>query len=100
MAGTPPLTQRLVHPNVSPSSTATPSATPDEMLSLVPGQKDKLGDIRQKDVARALKDCGEIPNSIRQAMFNNFKTMCTWELRHNHVLSTTFERKADARLSV
>uniref|UniRef100_M1CLU4 Uncharacterized protein n=1 Tax=Solanum tuberosum TaxID=4113 RepID=M1CLU4_SOLTU len=38
MAGTPSLTQRFVHPNVSPSSTATPSATPDDtMPALAPG---------------------------------------------------------------
>ncbi|WMV10304.1 hypothetical protein MTR67_003689 [Solanum verrucosum] len=43
MAGTPLLTQFYVHPDVSPLSIATPSATPDEMLPLVPGQKDKLG---------------------------------------------------------
>ncbi|WMV58712.1 hypothetical protein MTR67_052097 [Solanum verrucosum] len=43
MDGTPSLTQCYVHPDVSPLSTATPSATPDEMLPLVPGQKDKLG---------------------------------------------------------
>ncbi|WMV33914.1 hypothetical protein MTR67_027299 [Solanum verrucosum] len=64
-----------------------------------------------KDVAQALKDCvrrlytqayhswSEIPNSIRQAMFNNFKTMCTWESRYNLVIGTTFERKASVRLS-
>ncbi|WMV38656.1 hypothetical protein MTR67_032041 [Solanum verrucosum] len=64
-----------------------------------------------KDAARALKECvrrlytqayhswSEIPNSIRQAMFNNFKTMCTWESRYNLVVGTTFERKASARLS-
>uniref|UniRef100_M1DT56 Uncharacterized protein n=1 Tax=Solanum tuberosum TaxID=4113 RepID=M1DT56_SOLTU len=104
-----------------PLLAATPSATPDEMLLLVPGQKDRLGRVMiepdgsswhpAKDVARALKDCvrrlnthayhswDEIPNSICQAMFNNFKTMCTWELRHNNVLLTTFERKASSRLS-
>ncbi|XP_015168391.1 uncharacterized protein [Solanum tuberosum] len=120
MAGTPPLT-RYVHPDISPSSTATPSATPDEMLPLVPGQKDKLGRVMiepdgsswhpAKDAARDLKYCvrrlytqayhswGEIPNNIRQTMFNNFMTMCTWEPRQNHVLSTTFERKESARLS-
>ncbi|WMV58437.1 hypothetical protein MTR67_051822 [Solanum verrucosum] len=44
MAGTPPLTQRFVHPDVSPSSTATPSATPDDtMPALALGQKDRLG---------------------------------------------------------
>jgi len=44
LAGTPPLTQCFVHPDVSPSSTATPSATPDDMMpALVPGQKDTLG---------------------------------------------------------
>ena len=44
MAGTPPLTQRFVHPDVSPSSTATPSATPhDTMSALAPSQKDILG---------------------------------------------------------
>ncbi|KAK6804165.1 hypothetical protein RDI58_001949 [Solanum bulbocastanum] len=43
MAGTPPLTQCFVHPNVSPSSTARPSATPDdEIPALAPGKKDKL----------------------------------------------------------
>ncbi|WMV41520.1 hypothetical protein MTR67_034905, partial [Solanum verrucosum] len=121
MAGTPSFTQRYFHPDVSPLSTATPSATPDEMLPLVLGQKDRLGRVMiepdgsswhsAKDAARALKDCvrrlntqayhswGEIPNSICQAMFNKFKTMCTWEPRHNNVLLTTFERKTSARLS-
>ncbi|KAG5616327.1 hypothetical protein H5410_016151 [Solanum commersonii] len=120
--GTPPLTQRLVHPDVSPSSTSTPSATPDDtMPAFAPGQKDRLGRVMiesdgsswnpVKDVARALKDCvrrlythayhswSEIPNSSRQAMFNNFKTMCTWESMYNLVNGTTFERKASARLS-
>ncbi|WMV50847.1 hypothetical protein MTR67_044232 [Solanum verrucosum] len=44
MVGTPPLTQRFVHPDVSPSSTATPSATTNDMMpALAPGQKDRLG---------------------------------------------------------
>ncbi|KAK6775931.1 hypothetical protein RDI58_026932 [Solanum bulbocastanum] len=44
MADTPSLTQRFVHPDVRPSSTATPSATPhDMMFALAPGQKDRLG---------------------------------------------------------
>ncbi|WMV58372.1 hypothetical protein MTR67_051757, partial [Solanum verrucosum] len=115
MDGTPPLTQRFVHPDVSPSSTATPSATPDDtMPALAPGQKDRLGRVMiepdrsswhpVKDAARDLKDCvrrlytqayhswSEIPNSIHSAMFNNFK-------RYNLVIGTTFERKASARLS-
>ncbi|WMV19338.1 hypothetical protein MTR67_012723 [Solanum verrucosum] len=122
MAGTPPLTQRFVHPDVSPSSTAAPSATPhDTMPALAPGQKDRLGRVMiepdgsswhpAKDAAQALKECvrklytqayhswSEIPNSIRQVMFNNFKTMCTWESRYNLVIGTTFERKASIRLS-
>ncbi|WMV59478.1 hypothetical protein MTR67_052863 [Solanum verrucosum] len=122
MAGTPPLTQRVVHPDVSPSSTATPSATPhDTMSTLAPGQKNRLGRVMiepdgsswhpAKNAARALKECvrrlytqahhswTEIPNSIRQMMFNNFKTMCTWESRYNLVIGTTFERKASTRLS-
>ncbi|WMV29971.1 hypothetical protein MTR67_023356 [Solanum verrucosum] len=38
------LPQRFVHPSVSPSSTAAPSATRDvAMPTLAPGQKDKLG---------------------------------------------------------
>ncbi|WMV19186.1 hypothetical protein MTR67_012571, partial [Solanum verrucosum] len=68
MFGTLSLTQRYVHPDVSPSTTATPSATPnDEMPPLVPDQKDRLGRVMieldgsschpAKDVARALKDC-------------------------------------------
>ncbi|WMV60316.1 hypothetical protein MTR67_053701 [Solanum verrucosum] len=88
MAGTPPLTQCFVHPDVSPSSTAAPSATPhDTMSALAPGQKDRLGRVMiepdgsswhpAKDAARALKECvrrlytqayhswSEIPNSIR-----------------------------------
>ncbi|XP_006352133.1 uncharacterized protein [Solanum tuberosum] len=32
-------------------------------------------------------------------MFNNFKTMCTWESRYNLLIGTTFERKVSARLS-
>ncbi|WMV37284.1 hypothetical protein MTR67_030669, partial [Solanum verrucosum] len=65
---TPPLTQHFVHPGVSPSSTAAPSATPDdEMLALAPGQKDRLGRVMiepdgsswhpAKDTVGALKDC-------------------------------------------
>ncbi|WMV37970.1 hypothetical protein MTR67_031355 [Solanum verrucosum] len=96
MAGTPPLTQRFMHPDVSPSSTAAPSATPHYTMSaLAPGQKDRLGRVMiepdrlswypAKDAARALKECvrrlntqayhswSEIPNSIRHVMFNNFK---------------------------
>ncbi|WMV29454.1 hypothetical protein MTR67_022839 [Solanum verrucosum] len=122
MADTPPLTQRFMHPDVSPSSTAAPSATPhDTMSALAPSQKDRLGRViieldgsswhPAKDAARALKECvrrlytqayhswSEIPNSILQAMFNNFKTMCTWESRYNVVIGTTFERKASTRLS-
>uniref|UniRef100_M1DC81 Uncharacterized protein n=1 Tax=Solanum tuberosum TaxID=4113 RepID=M1DC81_SOLTU len=122
MAGTPPLTQHVVHPDVSPSPTATPSATPhDTMFALAPGQKDKLGRVMiepdgsswhpAKDAVRALKECvrrlytqayhswTEILNSILQAMFNNFKIMCTWESRYNLVIGTTFERKASTRLS-
>ncbi|KAK6794018.1 hypothetical protein RDI58_007471 [Solanum bulbocastanum] len=46
MAGTPPLTQHFVHPDVPPSSTATPSATPhDTMSALAPSQKDRLGKV-------------------------------------------------------
>uniref|UniRef100_M1CXV8 Uncharacterized protein n=1 Tax=Solanum tuberosum TaxID=4113 RepID=M1CXV8_SOLTU len=100
MAGTPPLTQHFVHPDVSPSFIATPSATPHDTMWHP-----------AKDAARALKDCvrrlythayhswSEIPNSICQAMFNNFKTMCTWESRYNLVIGTTVERKASSRLS-
>ena len=44
MDNTPSLTQRYVHPDVSPSATATPSATPnDEIPHLVPIHKDILG---------------------------------------------------------
>uniref|UniRef100_M1ACT0 Uncharacterized protein n=1 Tax=Solanum tuberosum TaxID=4113 RepID=M1ACT0_SOLTU len=44
MADTPPLTQCFVHLDVSPSSTATPSSTPDDtMPALAPCQKDRLG---------------------------------------------------------
>ncbi|KAG5576623.1 hypothetical protein H5410_056757 [Solanum commersonii] len=32
-------------------------------------------------------------------MFNEFKTVCTWEPRYNMVIVTTFERRASARLS-
>ncbi|KAG5576927.1 hypothetical protein H5410_057061 [Solanum commersonii] len=121
MAGTPPLTQNFVYSDISPSSTARPSATPNDMMSaLAPGQKDKLGIVMiesdgsswhpAKDVTRALKDCvrrlythayhswTEISNSIRHEMFNNFKTMCTWEPRHSLVITITFESKASTRL--
>ncbi|WMV38336.1 hypothetical protein MTR67_031721 [Solanum verrucosum] len=49
MASTPPLTQRFVHPDVSPSSTVVPSATPhDTMSALAPGQNDRLGRVMIK----------------------------------------------------
>ncbi|KAG5632074.1 hypothetical protein H5410_003791 [Solanum commersonii] len=106
----------------SDAMAAAPCATPHyTMFALAPSQKDRLGRVMieldgsswnpAKDAARALKECvgrlytqayhswSEIPNSIRQAMFNNFKTMCTWESRYNLVIRTTFARKASARLS-
>ncbi|WMV18541.1 hypothetical protein MTR67_011926 [Solanum verrucosum] len=50
MTGTPPLTHHFVHHDVSPSSTARPSATPDdEMPALAPGQKDRLGRVMMPD---------------------------------------------------
>ncbi|WMV37314.1 hypothetical protein MTR67_030699, partial [Solanum verrucosum] len=96
MAGTPPLTQRFVHPDVSPSSTSTPSATPDDtMPALAPGQRDRLGRVMiepdgsswnpAKDAARALKDCvrrlythayhswSEIPNNKFKAISDQAK---------------------------
>ncbi|KAG5620110.1 hypothetical protein H5410_005328 [Solanum commersonii] len=68
MAGTPPLTQHFVHPDVSPLSTTTPSATPhDTMFALAPGQKDRLSRVmiepdgsswhHAKDVARFKRLC-------------------------------------------
>ncbi|WMV46392.1 hypothetical protein MTR67_039777 [Solanum verrucosum] len=104
MVGTPPLTQRFVHPDVSPSSKATPSARPDnKMPALAPGQKDRLSRVMikpdgsswhlAKDVARALKDyvrrlytqayhsLSEVSNSIRQSMFNNFKHWNTYKFK-------------------
>ncbi|KAG5584937.1 hypothetical protein H5410_045371 [Solanum commersonii] len=65
IANMPSLTQHFVHPDVSPSSIATPSATPhDTMSDLAPGQKDKFGRLMieldgsswhpVKDVARCL----------------------------------------------
>ncbi|WMV33639.1 hypothetical protein MTR67_027024 [Solanum verrucosum] len=68
MAGIPPLTQRFVHPDVSPLSTTTLSATLDDTIpALAPGQKDRLGRVMieldgsswhpAKDAARALKAC-------------------------------------------
>ncbi|WMV49391.1 hypothetical protein MTR67_042776 [Solanum verrucosum] len=99
MVGTPLLTQRFVHPDVSPSSTATPSAIPhDMMFALAPSQKDRLGRVmiepdRSSLYTQAYHSWSKIPNSIRQAMFNNFK-----ESRYNLVIGTTFERKASARL--
>ncbi|KAG5571594.1 hypothetical protein H5410_061360 [Solanum commersonii] len=112
MADTPLLTQRFVHPDVSPSSTATPSATPDDtMPALAPGQKDKLGRVMiepdgsswhpAKDAARTLKDC--VRRLYTQAYHTlgvrSQITMCTWESRYNLVIGTTFERKASAKLS-
>ncbi|WMV09412.1 hypothetical protein MTR67_002797 [Solanum verrucosum] len=99
-----PYRKRFVHPDVSPLSTATPSATPDDtMRALAFGKKDRLGRVMiepdrsswhsVKDAARALKDCvrrlythayhswSEIPNSIHQAMFNNFKYWNTDKLK-------------------
>ncbi|WMV13877.1 hypothetical protein MTR67_007262 [Solanum verrucosum] len=89
----------------SDAMAATPSATPhDTMSALAPGQKDRLGRVMIESdgsslYTQAYHFWSEIPNSIRQAMFNNFKTMCTWESRYNLVIGTTFERKASARLS-
>ncbi|WMV20604.1 hypothetical protein MTR67_013989 [Solanum verrucosum] len=46
MTGTPPFTQHFVHPDVSPSSTARSSATPDDkMPALAPSQKDRFGKV-------------------------------------------------------
>ncbi|KAG5605541.1 hypothetical protein H5410_027033 [Solanum commersonii] len=68
MVGTPPLTQHFVHLDASPSSTASPSATPHGTMSaLAPVQKDRLGRVMiepngsswhpAKDAVRALKEC-------------------------------------------
>ncbi|WMV32573.1 hypothetical protein MTR67_025958 [Solanum verrucosum] len=88
----------------TPSPTSAPSATPhDTMSTLAPGQKDRLGRVMieldgsswhpTKDAARALKECvrrlytqvyhswSEIPNSIRQTMFNNFKYWNTYKFK-------------------
>ncbi|WMV33114.1 hypothetical protein MTR67_026499 [Solanum verrucosum] len=111
------------------STAAPSATPHDTMSALAPGQKIRLGKVMiepdgsssacfviylwhpAKDTARALKECvrrlytqayyswSEIPNSIRKTMFNNFKTMYTWESRYNLVIGTTFERKASARLS-
>ncbi|TMW91434.1 hypothetical protein EJD97_014348 [Solanum chilense] len=43
MAGMPPLTQRYMDPEVSPSATTTPSTTLNEMHPLVPVYKDRFG---------------------------------------------------------
>ncbi|KAK6783057.1 hypothetical protein RDI58_020853 [Solanum bulbocastanum] len=44
IASTPSLTQRFVHPNVSPSSTTAPSAALNVVMpALAPGQKENLG---------------------------------------------------------
>ncbi|KAH0679486.1 hypothetical protein KY284_020571 [Solanum tuberosum] len=98
MAGMPPLTQCFVHPD-------------KDRLGRVMIEPDGSSWHLAKDAARALKDCvrrlytqayhswSEIPNRIRQAMFNEFKTMCTWEPRYNLVITTTFEKRASARLS-
>uniref|UniRef100_M1DSI6 Uncharacterized protein n=1 Tax=Solanum tuberosum TaxID=4113 RepID=M1DSI6_SOLTU len=89
VAGTPPLTQHYVHPGVSP----TP--TPAETSALASGQRDRIDRVMiepdgsswypANDAARTLKDSvrrlftqtyhswSEIPNSIRQAMFNERK---------------------------
>ncbi|WMV18747.1 hypothetical protein MTR67_012132 [Solanum verrucosum] len=58
MVGTPPLTQRFVHPNVSPSS--RPSSTPDdEMPVLDPGQNDRLDKFKAMS-EQAKKDRGNL----------------------------------------
>ncbi|WMV50420.1 hypothetical protein MTR67_043805 [Solanum verrucosum] len=60
--------------------------------------------------ARDLKDCvrrlytqayhswSEIPNSIRQAMFNEFKTLCTWESRDKFKAMSEQAKKARGSL--
>ncbi|KAG5628272.1 hypothetical protein H5410_013490 [Solanum commersonii] len=93
--GTPSSTAS-VYSSILTSSTAAHSATPDaEMPTLAPGQKDRFGRVMiepdgsswhlAKDATRDLKDrirrfytqayhsWSEIPNSIHQAMFNEFK---------------------------
>ncbi|WMV58268.1 hypothetical protein MTR67_051653 [Solanum verrucosum] len=78
MTDTPPLTQCFVHPDVSPSSTTRPSATPDdEMPALAPGQKNILG----------------------RVMIEPDRSL--WHLAKDasQVIMTTFERRASARLS-
>ncbi|WMV29013.1 hypothetical protein MTR67_022398 [Solanum verrucosum] len=88
----------------TPSPTDAPRATPDdERPALAPRQKDRLGRVMiesdgsswnpAKDAAQALKECvrrlftqayhfwSEIPNSIRQAMFNEFKYWNTYKFK-------------------
>ncbi|KAH0716863.1 hypothetical protein KY285_012894 [Solanum tuberosum] len=72
MTGKPPLTQHFVHLDKSPSSTTTPSATPDDtMPALAPGQKDRLGTVMIEPDGSS----------------------------YNLVIGTTFERKLSARQS-
>ncbi|KAG5631906.1 hypothetical protein H5410_003623 [Solanum commersonii] len=71
-----PSTQDFVHPNVSPSSTATPSATPHDTMSPLALVEGQTWWHPAKDATRALKDCvrrlythayhswSKIPNSI------------------------------------
>ncbi|KAG5626876.1 hypothetical protein H5410_012094 [Solanum commersonii] len=67
------------------------------MSTLALGQKDRLGRVMIEPdgpslYTQAYHSWTEIPNSICQAIFNNFKTMCTWESRYNLVIGTTFEK--------
>ncbi|KAG5625388.1 hypothetical protein H5410_010606 [Solanum commersonii] len=70
-------------------------------------------DHRKFDAAPALKECvrrllytslslleARFQTKIMPAMFNNFKTMCTWESRYNLVIGTTFESKASTRIGL
>ncbi|KAH0696233.1 hypothetical protein KY290_013588 [Solanum tuberosum] len=101
MAGTLPLTQCFVHPDVSPSSTATPSATPHDTMSAL-----AHGGILQRMLLGLLEDSIHSLITLRARFQTVYARrclitlrLCTWESRYNLVIGTTFERKASAKLS-
>ncbi|KAG5632412.1 hypothetical protein H5410_004129 [Solanum commersonii] len=71
MDNTPLLTQHYMHPDLSPSP--TPSATLDETWHPTNDAARALKDSMRRLFTQAYHSRSDIPNSIRHAMFNDFK---------------------------
>ncbi|KAG5630672.1 hypothetical protein H5410_002389 [Solanum commersonii] len=101
VVGTPPLTQHYVHPGHRDRGIELTVMIKSNGSSWHPA-KDAALDLKdsvKRLFKQAYQSWSQIPNNIRQAMLNKFKTLCTWESRSTMLIATTFERRASSKLS-